>query len=173
MIFPRSAKFSKKVEKSKGGPLKSEIFDHFEDRVFIKNPEISEFANLEGMGTGDRGPGTGDERLVAVPQESGENRENREFRNFRILHENDRKFAISKRRPRPPFDFSQGPVPVPGTGTGTGTRDRNQGRGQSQRPPPLTSPRSPNFSRKCKKQRGGTFEIDDFRSFGREAFHPK
>ena len=60
MIFPRSAKFSEKVEKSKGGPLKSEIFDHFEDRVFIKNPEISEFANLEGMGTGDRGPGTGD-----------------------------------------------------------------------------------------------------------------
>ena len=64
--------------------MKSEIFDHFEDRVFIKNPEttflerprcrgavmsfkkkkknpeISEFANLEGMGTGDRGPGTGD-----------------------------------------------------------------------------------------------------------------
>ena len=68
-IFPRSAKISEKVEKSKGGPLKSEIFDHFEDRVFIKNPEISEFANLEGMGTGDRGPGTRD--LSPYPRKVG------------------------------------------------------------------------------------------------------
>ena len=38
------------------------IFDHFEERFFIQNPEISDFTNFGGMGTGtgDRGPGTGD-----------------------------------------------------------------------------------------------------------------
>ena len=36
------------------------IFDHFEGRLFIQNPEISDFTNFGGMGTGDWGPGTGD-----------------------------------------------------------------------------------------------------------------
>ena len=37
------------------------------------NFKIREFGRY-----GDRGPGTGDARFVAVPQESGESRENRE-----------------------------------------------------------------------------------------------
>ena len=83
-IFPRSAKISEKVEKSKGGPLKSEIFDHFEDRVFIKNPEISEFANLEGMGTGDRGPGTGNRGRATCRRTSGKWGKSRKSRGLKF-----------------------------------------------------------------------------------------
>ena len=40
------------------------IFDHFEERLFIQNPEISDFTNFGGIGTGDRdqGPGPGTDR---------------------------------------------------------------------------------------------------------------
>ena len=90
-----------------------------------------------------------------------QNNEISDFTNFGGMGTGDRGPGTGDRGPgtgdRGPRTGDRGP--------GTGTRDRNQGRGQSQRSSPLTSPRSLNFSRKCKKQRGGTFETDDFRSF--------
>ena len=53
-----------------------------------------------------------------------------------------------------------------GTGDrGPGTRNRDQGRGQSQRPPPFDFSAISEFFEEMEKAKGGTFEIDDFRSF--------
>ena len=72
-IFPLSRKIPEIAETSKRGPLKSQMFDHFEERFFTINPEISEFANLGGMGTGDRGRAT----CRRIPGKRGKSRKSR------------------------------------------------------------------------------------------------